>query len=113
MLTSLTESATRGLVFLGSQPPAPGDDGLRPGLSADQVTPGFLGFLMTAFMVVSVVLLMLSMVRRIRRVRYRAHVDAAEEKGVGISDGSNSPMYDAGTQLPDDGGTLVGAPSPR
>ncbi|MCQ6273313.1 hypothetical protein M8J71_22995 [Pseudarthrobacter sp. R1] len=52
--------------------PGPGNDGLRPGLSADQVSPGFLGFVMTAFMVIAVVMLMVSMTRRIRRVRYEA-----------------------------------------
>ena len=57
---------------LSTSRPGVENDGLRPGLSADQVTPGFLGFAMTAFMVISVVLLMVSMTRRIRRVRYRS-----------------------------------------
>ena len=62
-----------GLHALSTMPtPGPGNDGLRPGLSADQVSPGFLGFLMTAFMVIAVVMLMVSMTRRIRRVRYDA-----------------------------------------
>lgn len=50
--------------------PGPGADGLRPGLTADMVTPGLLGFVMTAFMVIAVVTLMVSMTRRIRRLRY-------------------------------------------
>lgn len=54
--------------------PAPSPS-LRPGLSQDQVTPGLLGFLLTAFIVVLTTLLIVDMVRRIRRVRYRAQVE--------------------------------------
>lgn len=78
----LLTSAERGLMYLTVTPspaPGPGQNGLRPGLSADQVTPGLLGFVMTAFMVVAVVALMVSMTRRIRRVRYRAQ--AGERPG--------------------------------
>lgn len=78
----LLTSAERGLMYLAVSPspaPGPGQNGLRPGLSADQVTPGLLGFVMTAFMVIAVVALMVSMTRRIRRVRYRAQ--AAEWLG--------------------------------
>lgn len=38
----------------------------------DSVTPGWLGFVVTAVLVAAVVLLILDMVRRMRRVRYRA-----------------------------------------
>jgi hypothetical protein len=65
--------------------PAP-TPSLRPGLSQDQVTPGLLGFLLTAFIVVLTTLLIVDMVRRIRRVRYRAQVEeerAAAEAGTG------------------------------
>lgn len=62
-------------IFAANPAPGPGGDGLRPGLTVDQVTPGFLGFAMTAFLVVSVVLLMVSMTRRIRRVRYRTQFE--------------------------------------
>jgi hypothetical protein len=52
-------------------------------LTQDQVTPGLLGFLLTAFIVLLTALLIVDMVRRIRRVRYRAQVEeeraAAEE----------------------------------
>ena len=48
---------------------------LREGISEDQVTPGLLGFIMTAFFVVATALLIVDMVRRIRRVRYRAQVE--------------------------------------
>jgi hypothetical protein len=44
-------------------------------VSQDQVTPGLLGFLLTAFIVVLTALLIVDMVRRIRRVRYRAQVE--------------------------------------
>lgn len=75
-----------GLHALSTTPtPGPGNDGLRPGLSADQVSPGFLGFLMTAFMVIAVVMLMVSMTRRIRRVRYQAQFSTAEQDGQAVS----------------------------
>jgi hypothetical protein len=63
------------LTALATTPaPAPSPS-LRPGVSEDQVTPGLLGFLLTAFIVVLTALLIVDMVRRIRRVRYRAQVE--------------------------------------
>jgi hypothetical protein len=63
------------LISLATTPaPAPSPS-LREGLSQDQVTPGLLGFLLTAFIVVLTALLIVDMVRRIRRVRYRAQVE--------------------------------------
>ena len=63
------------LIALATTPaPAPSPS-LREGLSQDQVTPGLLGFLLTAFIVVLTALLIVDMVRRIRRVRYRAQVE--------------------------------------
>jgi uncharacterized membrane protein YcjF (UPF0283 family) len=61
------------------------------------VTPGLLGFLLTAFIVVLTALLIVDMVRRIRRVRYRAQVeeermaaaeaaDVARDDNAGIAD---------------------------
>lgn len=47
-------------------------DQLRPGLEAEQVSPGLLGFLVTFLMVAAVILLILDLVRRQRRLRYRA-----------------------------------------
>lgn len=83
----LVDSLTQGIIFLGATPsPGPGDNGLRPGLSADQVTPGLLGFVMTAFMVIAVVALMVSMTRRIRRVRYRAQVGEGDAGGLAAPD---------------------------
>ena len=41
-------------------------------IGADQVTPGWVGFVVTAVFVLIVVALIFDMVRRMRRVRYRA-----------------------------------------
>lgn len=89
----LTAAVASGLTFLTTTPtPGPGGDGLRPGLSADQVTPGFLGFAMTAFMVIAVVILMVSMTRRIRRVRYRAQFSTSQqEASEPADDGTENP----------------------
>lgn len=73
----LASRAAEGLISLTATPspsPSPGTNGLRPGLTADMVTPGLLGFVMTAFMVLAVVALMVSMTRRIRRLRYTEQV---------------------------------------
>ena len=92
-----------GLQALSTMPtPGPGTDGLRPGLSPDQVSPGFLGFLMTAFMVIAVVMLMVSMTRRIRRVRYQAQVRLP---------GQDSPDA-ADTNLATAGEPQAGRPTP-
>ena len=64
------------LLALATTPAPTPTPSLRPGLSEDQVTPGLLGFLLTAFIVVLTALLIVDMVRRIRRVRYRAQVEA-------------------------------------
>ncbi len=40
-------------------------------ISADQVTPGWVGFAITAVFIIIVIALIFDMVRRIRRVRYR------------------------------------------
>jgi len=50
---------------------------LPPYLAAvedDQVTPGVIGFVVTAVFAVVCILLIIDMVRRMRRVRYRAEV---------------------------------------
>lgn len=84
------------LLALATTPaPAP-TPSLRPGLSPDQVTPGLLGFLLTAFIVVLTALLIVDMVRRIRRVRYSAQV---EEERTAAAEGSvdgGAPTADAG-----------------
>lgn len=63
------------LLVLATTPVPSPSPSLRPGLSEDQVTPGTLGFIMTAFFVIATALLIVDMVRRIRRVRYRAQVE--------------------------------------
>ncbi|UKA68378.1 hypothetical protein LFT44_08330 [Arthrobacter sp. FW306-05-C] len=86
--------AAAGLYALTATPaPSPAGDGLRPGLNADQVTPGFLGFAMTAFMVIAVVMLMVSMTRRIRRVRYREQfAQDSEAASARTDEARNEPL---------------------
>ena len=73
------------LIALATSPaPSPS---LRLGLSQDPVTPGLLGFLLTALLIVD-------RVRRIRRVRYRAQVEeerqaAAEAADIAHDDAAN------------------------
>ena len=78
---------------------------LRDGISEDQVTPGLLGFIMTAFFVVATALLIVDMVRRIRRVRYRAQV---EEERLAAAAAADVDAADAQHGL--DGGTHPAAP---
>lgn len=85
---------------------------LREGISEDQVTPGLLGFIMTAFFVVATALLIVDMVRRIRRVRYRAQVEeerlaaaaAADVEAADAQEGLDSPPAAA----PDSNGDASG-----
>lgn len=85
MKLSLVDSLAQGIIAFSATPsPSAGENGLRPGLSPDQVTPGFLGFVMTAFMVIAVVMLMVSMTGRIRRMRYRAQVSEAGGEGPAL-----------------------------
>ena len=94
------------LIALATTPaPAPSPS-LREGLSQDQVTPGLLGFLLTAFIVVLTALLIVDMVRRIRRVRYRAQVeeeraaaaDAAVNDGGPQASGAGDPAGQPGNR---------------
>lgn len=82
------------LIALATTPAPTPTPSLRPGLSQDQVTPGLLGFLLTAFIVVLTALLIVDMVRRIRRVRYRAQVEE-ERAAAGAAGGGTAPQ-DAG-----------------
>jgi hypothetical protein len=80
------------LLALTTAPAPTPSPSLRPGLSQDQVTPGLLGFVLTAFIVVLTALLIVDMVRRIRRVRYRAQVEeerAAAEAGIDDASGES------------------------
>lgn len=97
---------------------------LREGISEDQVTPGLLGFIMTAFFVVATALLIVDMVRRIRRVRYRAQVEedrlaaaaAADVEASDAQDGldtSDSGRPGSGSNDGEGNGFARDAPRPR
>ena len=95
------------LIALATTPaPAP-TPSLRPGLSPDQVTPGLLGFLLTAFIVVLTALLIVDMVRRIRRVRYRAQVE--EERAAA----AEAAAADGGAPQATGAGDPAGRPGSR
>lgn len=57
---------THLIAFAATSTPTP-----VPGYDENQVTPGVIGFVVTAVLVLVIVLLLLDMVRRVRRVRYR------------------------------------------
>lgn len=97
------------LIALATSPAPTPTPSLRPGLSEDQVTPGLLGFVLTAFIVILTALLIVDMVRRIRRVRYRAQVE--EERGAADVAGTDAGTEDIaeGTARPAGGG----APRPE
>lgn len=84
---------------------------LREGISEDQVTPGLLGFIMTAFFVVATALLIVDMVRRIRRVRYRAQVEEERLAAAAAADVEAADAQDGlAGQDGADGGTRQAAP---
>ena len=93
---------------------------LREGISEDQVTPGLLGFIMTAFFVVATALLIMDMVRRIRRVRYRAQVEeerlaaaaAADVDAADVQDGLGGGAHPGAGDSEGDGAGN-GHPRPR
>jgi hypothetical protein len=90
------------LIALATAPAPTPTPSLRPGLSVDQVTPGLLGFLLTAFIVILTALLIVDMVRRIRRVRYRAQVEAERSEAAGeAAEAESSGAH--GTGFPADG----------
>jgi hypothetical protein len=84
------------LLALTTAPAPTPSPSLRPGLSQDQVTPGLLGFLLTAFIVVLTALLIVDMVRRIRRVRYRAQVEEERAAAETLTDGTGQEPPAAG-----------------
>jgi hypothetical protein len=88
---------------------------LREGISEDQVTPGLLGFIMTAFFVVATALLIVDMVRRIRRVRYRAQVEEDRIAAAAAADVEAAEAADAAPGEPASGpvrGTADGGTDP-
>jgi uncharacterized membrane protein YcjF (UPF0283 family) len=116
------------LLSLATAPAPQPSPSLREGITQDQVTPGLLGFIMTAFFVVATALLIVDMVRRIRRVRYRAQVEeermaAASAADIEAAEAAEAGSAGAGTaadsaapdpfQGPADGGTDTGPGSRR
>lgn len=96
------------IVFLTTTPtPSPS---LRPGLSQDDITPGTLGFIMTAFFVVATTLLLVDMVRRVRRVRYRAQVEEERMAAAAAADAAAEEASDSGAATD---GTGVDGPVDR
>jgi hypothetical protein len=67
----IADALLRAGVWLTAATPTPTPSS---GPSDDQVTPGYVGFIVTFLLAVVVVLLVIDMVRRIRRVRYRAEI---------------------------------------
>lgn len=59
---------------------------LNPSIDPNDVTPGAIGFFVTAAVVIIAILLMLDMVRRIRRIRYR---EMAEQKLLAQQEAKN------------------------
>jgi hypothetical protein len=101
------------LTALATTPaPAPSPS-LREGLSQDQVTPGLLGFLLTAFIVVLTALLIVDMVRRIRRVRYRAQVEEERAAAAEGSVGDGAPQADGAGPGTDGAGDPAVQPGSR
>ena len=92
------------LLVLATTPAPTPTPSLRPGLSQDQVTPGLLGFLLTAFIVVLTAPLIVDMVRRIRRVRYRAQVEEERAAAAEAAAGGGTPP-DADTDADTDAWT--------
>lgn len=84
------------LVSLATTPTPLPTPTLREGISEDQVTPGLLGFIMTAFFVVATALLIVDMVRRIRRVRYRAQVEEERMAAAAAADVAAAEAADGG-----------------
>ncbi len=85
-------------IALAATPAPTPTPSLRPGLTQDQVTPGLLGFLLTAFIVVLTAVLIVDMVRRIRRVRYRAQVE--EERAAAFEAGTVGSTPASGATTP-------------
>ncbi|MCB4207950.1 hypothetical protein H9I38_04060 [Arthrobacter sp. UM1] len=65
VLTSLLSAPS----LLGAASPTP-----SPAVKAEDVSPGTVGFIVTALLAVVTILLIVSMARKIRRVRYREQV---------------------------------------
>ncbi len=66
-------------------------------IHADQVTPSWVGFAITAAFIVVVILLIIDMVRRMRRVRYReeARERIAAEIATDVTEAELDPAEDS------------------
>jgi hypothetical protein len=101
----------RLLLSLATTPTPLPTPSLREGISEDQVTPGLLGFIMTAFFVVATALLIVDMVRRIRRVRYRAQVEEERIAAASAADIEAAEAAEAGpAEAGPAGGSAAGDP---
>ena len=89
----------RLLLSLATTPTPQPTPSLREGITQDQVTPGLLGFIMTAFFVVATALLIVDMVRRIRRVRYRAQVEEERIAAASAADIEAADAAEAGSAV--------------
>ncbi|MGX1161870.1 hypothetical protein FBY31_4068 [Arthrobacter sp. SLBN-100] len=87
----------RLLLSLATTPTPQPTPSLREGITQDQVTPGLLGFIMTAFFVLATALLIMDMVRRIRRVRYRAQVEEERIAAASAADIEAAEAAEAGS----------------
>ncbi|MEE2570917.1 hypothetical protein V1638_16165 [Pseudarthrobacter sp. J64] len=91
------------IILLLTATPEPSPS-LRPGISQEDITPGTLGFIMTAFFVVATTLLLVDMVRRVRRVRYRGQLEEQRLAAAAEADAAAEEAADAGdtqTEAPD------------
>lgn len=79
-----------GLIAAVTPTPTPGT------LDTDQVTPGVVGFVVTAVLALLVILLVVDMVRRVRRVNYRAQIaedlDAEERERAEAEAAGGDPL---------------------
>ncbi|WP_125610645.1 hypothetical protein [Specibacter cremeus] len=89
------------ILLAATTPPVQPEPTLRPGLTADQVGPGFLGFLVTFGIVVVMFFLIRDMIKRNRRVRYRAQVAEQEQAAVERAAEQERAARDAATPAGD------------
>ena len=93
-MTSLTMLATQAILWLATPEPTPAPT--MPAYEGDPnlITPGVVGFAVTAFIAIATVLLIIDMNRRVRRVRYREEIQdklAAEAAELEAINEAESP----------------------
>ncbi len=80
--------ASRVIVWIADPTPTP-----YPAYTGDEnlITPGIIGFAVTACIAIATVLLMVDMTRRMRRLRYREEIrQRIADEGVAESDGAGN-----------------------